>query len=301
MISPDSRKRITVIHNPTAGGARQHRFDAVTALLRNTGCALNVLTTKGPDDAEELARLAVSSDACIVLAAGGDGTINEVINGMAGAETPLAILPLGTANVLALEIGLSLDPEAIADSILNGPVRNISLGKTRTGSRSRYFSLMVGAGFDAHVVADVSTDLKRRIGKGAYVWEMVRQLFKFPFPEYSVRLDGREVKAASVVVANARYYAGRYILAPHAGLETPKLEACVFERGGPFSTILYAIALDRGKLETLSSFHLYEAAKVEILGPAGDPLQMDGDGYGAVPVEITIEPNALRLITPMND
>jgi len=301
MSSSESRKRIAVIFNPTAGSARRHRFYAVLALLEAAGCVLDILTTQGPGDAEKLARRIASSRPDAVVAAGGDGTINEAINGMAGSKTPLAILPLGTANVLALEIGLTLDPKEIAKWILQGSVRSISLGRLRSGDRQRYFSLMVGAGFDAHVVAGVSTALKRRIGKSAYVWEMVRQLFRFSFPDYMVRLDGKELKAASLVVANARYYAGRYILAPNAGLETSMFEVCLFDRSGWFSIIRYAIALDRGTLQSLSSFHLHKATKVEILGPSGDPLQMDGDGYGTIPVELTVEQEALRLVMAPED
>lgn len=244
-------------------------------------------------------------DCDLVVAAGGDGTINEVINGLvnSGNNLPLAILPLGTANVLASEIGLGLSPKTIAETIAFGVARPVNLGQVthrdqNQENQTRIFSLMAGAGFDAHVVAGTSLSLKRRIGKGAYVVESLRQLAVFPFSSYRVVVDGVEHTAASVVVAKARHYAGPYVLAPDANLETPQFHVCLFQRPGIWNTLRYALALQRGTLPSLPDYQIICGREVTIEGPPQDPLQSDGDLVDTLPVTISLLPKALNLVMP---
>ena len=129
----------------------------------------------------------------VLAVAGGDGTINEAVNGLIAAAgtaqaapLPLAIVPLGTANVLAREIGQAISSGAAAETALRGQARQVYLGQ----ANGRCFTIMAGVVFDAHVVANVSLGLKRRIGKLAYVWEALRQLFLFPYARYRVTVDG---------------------------------------------------------------------------------------------------------------
>ena len=184
--------RLTVIFNPTAGARRGRRLEATLRILRDEGCALDLRQTKAAGDAARLARAIDPTATDLVVAAGGDGTINEVINGLVeggGASAPpaLAIVPLGTANVLAAEIGLGTSPRAIADAVLKGRTVSLSLGE----ANGRLFALMVGVGFDAQVVRHVDLALKRRIGKAAYLWETLWQLVRFPFPSTGSRSMGR--------------------------------------------------------------------------------------------------------------
>jgi len=292
-------RRLLIIYNPTAGGSRRRRFEAVLADLADLGCPMDVRPTTGPGDAAAFAREADAAAHDLVVAAGGDGTINEVINGLSGSQVALGIVPLGTANLLAREIGLTRDPDRIAAAIAGGALRRVSLGRVVSeAGRGRHFTLMAGVGFDAHVVADVDLALKRRIGKGAYVAEFARQLFAFKFPAYRVTVDGATHQAASVVIAKPRHYGGPYSCAKDARLEDTEFHVCLFERPGALAAIRYGMALTGGRLEGRGDYRILRVAHVRVEGPAGDPVQGDGDVIAALPLAVEMAPAALRLIVP---
>jgi YegS/Rv2252/BmrU family lipid kinase len=305
---PGAPRRLLVIYNPTAGGSRRRRFEAVLADLADLGCPMDVRPTTGPGDAAVFAREADPAAHDLVVAAGGDGTINEVINGLVAqagpgrqAEVPLAVLPLGTANVLAAELGLDLVPAHIARSIARGPVQPVSLGRANSAagadeSGGRVFSLMAGAGFDARVVAGIDLRLKRLLGKGAYVIEGFYQMSRRKPPPLRITVDGRDYEAASVVVSNARFYGGRYLLAPAANLAEPLLHVCLFRHGDTLNILRYAVALQHGGLEENERFRIVTGRDIRITGDPGAPLQADGDIIARLPVTISALPNALRMV-----
>jgi diacylglycerol kinase family enzyme len=204
------------------------------------------------------------------------------------------LVPLGTANVLAAEIGLATSPAVVARTIAQGASERAYVGL----ANGRCFTAMAGVGFDAHVVANVDLGLKRRIGKGAYVLESLRQLFRFRFPRYRVTVDGRAFEAASVIVAKGHYYAGRYVCAPEARLDRPELHVCLFQRGGRWNAIRYAVALALGRLPKLPDFRIVRGSTVTIDGPPGEPVQGDGDIIAQLPARIEIAPRPLHLIVP---
>jgi YegS/Rv2252/BmrU family lipid kinase len=283
-----------VILNPAAGWRRRQRLVPVLARLREHGCAFELRETQAPGDAERFAAAADRDAFDVVVAAGGDGTVNETINGLARSGLPLGLIPLGTANVLAAEIGLRTDPTSLARCVALGRPRPITLGV----ANGRRFILMAGAGFDAHVVAGVSVPMKRRLGKGAYILSSCRQLLMFTFPTYEVLIDNAARHAASVIVANARYYGGPFVCAPGASLESETLRVCLFERGGRRAAIGYALALFAGRLPRLSTYRVIEARRIEIRGRPGEPLQGDADVIGELDVAIEVLPHALDLIYP---
>src|SRR5262249_4555204 len=154
---------------------------------------------------------------------------------------------LGTANVLAAELGIDTLAEAAEAATAGRPLL------CRPGlANGRAFVMMAGVGFDAHVVAGVSAPLKRLLGKGAYVLEMLRQLRRFPFPCYRVEIDSAVHEATSAIIAHGRYYGGRFVVAPEARLDQPELHVCLFRRGGPWHTVRYALALALGRLPGLA-------------------------------------------------
>ena len=293
-------RNLLVIRNPTAG-RRGGLFARTLACLQALGCQTEVRETAARGDAEAWARESVGMGYDAVVAAGGDGTVAEVINGLvavAGAP-PLAILPLGTANVLAIEIGLPADSRALAEVVAAGRARRVCLGRIRgQAGRRTYFSLMAGAGFDAHVVAGVNPGLKRVLGKGAYVAESLRQLGAFRCPRYRVTVDGVAYEAASLIIANGRHYAGRYVCAPEAAIDDPVLHVCLFEKGGPLAILRYIAALQTGRLARRPDYRILPARHVTITEPAGEPLQAGGDIVANLPVEIDVVPDALRLVMP---
>lgn len=278
-------RRLRVIRNPVAGQRRGGLFREVLRHLEALGCVVEVVDTAGPGDATRLAAEASPARYDAVVVAGGDGTINEALNGLTGpggSGLPLAILPLGTANVLAAELGLPNRSADIARLIARGSARPVHLGE----ANGRRFSMMVGVGFDAHVVASVRPGIKRLIGKGAYVLETLRALLDYRFATYRVAVDGTEYRAASAVVANGHYYGGRFTCAPQASLADPDLHVCLFLRGGRWNAIRYALGLLRGRLQHYRDVLILRGAKVEIDGAEG-AAQVDGDVLGHGPVRLS--------------
>lgn len=291
-------KRILLIYNPVAGpGAgrfRRRRFLRVKAALERLGCDVTVQKTARSGDAEAFARSADPIKIDVVVAAGGDGTINEVVNGLVGRNLPLGIVPLGTANVLAAEIGLSLRPRAIAAAIAEGGRLRCYPGL----ANGRYFMMMVGVGFDAHVVAKVSSTLKKTIGKGAYVWTAILEIFRNTPRQYEVLMGEKLVHAASVVIGKGRYYGGRYSCTPDARLDRATFQVCLFKRGGRWAVVQYIVGLARGTIPGMAGVTLVETDRIRISGRPGDPVQGDGDILAGLPLDVSISQNALDLLVP---
>lgn len=292
-------KRILVIHNPVAGARRYHFYIEVVTRLRDSGCEVDERSTERRGDAEEFARSLDSSRYDVLAVAGGDGTINEALNGLAKhSDGPdvveFGIIPLGTANVLAIEIGLELTPYRIAAAIVGGQTLDTYPGLIN----DRVFLLMVGVGFDAHVVEGVTSLLKKRLGKGAYALVSARTMFGFDYPGYQVQIGGELIDAASVIVSNGRHYAGPYVAAPDADLCNRHLDVCVFEKRGPLHTARYALNMLLGRLSSSAGYRIVRTDQLRIEGPPGDPVQGDGDTLSRLPADITVSAGRVRLLVP---
>ena len=288
-----------VIFNPAAGTRRRRRFERVAGALAEAGIRFTVADTTAPGHAETLAREAVASGERAVVAAGGDGTIAEVANGIAGSDARLGVIPIGTANVFAHELALPFRADAIAASLKRGATRLVQPGCARfADGRTRLFVQMLGVGLDAAVVAALDAGLKRRIGKGAYVVETLRQATAWSFPRLALALDGEPTEGAQMIATKGRFYGGRFVLAPEAAPEAEGLSASVFERGGWWSALRAGIALPLGLLPLLSGVTRRRVAQVEVRGPAGLPVQADGDLIGATPVVVTGAATRIGVIVP---
>ena len=287
-------RRVLVIFNPVAGARRRSLLNAVVEKLGAAGCQVALRETQCRGEAEEIARNARDGAWDVVAAAGGDGTINEVINGLYGAEVPLAIVPMGTANVLAAEIGIAANAEVIARTIASGEIRPIHLGVVN----DRLFVMMAGAGFDAKVVASVSSRLKRILGKGAFVLETLRGIVTYSHSRYRVTVDDQSFEAASAVIANGHFYGGRFVCAPLARLEDPVLYACVFLKSGPLRALRYCAWLVLGRLHRLPDVVVLPALRVSVDGGEGEPIQGDGDIIAETPMTACLAENTLRVVLP---
>lgn len=289
--------RILVIYNPAAGQWRKRKLQTTLAALKGLGCAVHLFATQKAGDAQTRAATLTADDCDVVVAAGGDGTINEVANGLANAPgpvPPLAIIPLGTANVLAQEIGLRGNPRDVARAIAGRSRMTVHLGE----ANGRYFVMMAGVGFDAHVVANVDLSLKRRTGKIAYVVETLVQGLRYGFPRCRVTVDGQTHDACSVVVCNGRHYGGPFVAAPKASLAEPAFEVCLLEKGGYRHVIRYGAALVMGRLSSLPDVQILTGRTLHIEGEAGLPVQGDGDIIATLPVEIRVAERTLELVVP---
>jgi YegS/Rv2252/BmrU family lipid kinase len=290
-------RRVLVIHNPTAGRRHLDRLADVLTRLKGMGGIVTTRQTGSRGDAEVFAREASADDFDVVVAAGGDGTVNEVLNGLAdgGSGIALGVIPLGTANVLACEIGLDpKDAEQVARTLATGPCRHVHPGIVN----GRRFLLMAGAGLDAHVVAGVSAALKRHTGKLAYVVESLRQAVGYDFPALTIRADGVEYEASMVVACKGRHYGGPFIAAPEASLDSSKLEICILPNKGMAGALRYGLALPMGKLPGLPEVQVISANSIVITGPRGAPVQGDGDIVARLPAEITVADETVELIVP---
>ncbi|KLK90336.1 hypothetical protein AA309_26080 [Microvirga vignae] len=299
---PESRlspaRRLLVIHNPTAGRRQRRHLAAVLSELQKEGAEVRLWETASAGDAERAAR-ECGSDIDVVVVAGGDGTINEAINGLMAREPSqppaLGIIPTGTTNVLSRDLRIPRQADALAPLLARGMMRDIHVGC----ANGRYFTLMCGVGMDAHIVSRTSLRLKKKIGKLAYVMQGLREFVAGVPRRYRVEIDGAEVvEASSVIVAKSRLYGGEFQLAPRADIGKPELQVCLFLRGGRLSTLLYIIGMGLGHLDHLPGYRTVAAKAVRITGHDGDPVQLDGDPSGCLPLEIGLGKRRLSVVAP---
>jgi YegS/Rv2252/BmrU family lipid kinase len=286
-----------IIGNPNSGSAGDEGYlERFAETLRAGGLEVEVLNTERPDHATELS--AAAGDR-LVIAAGGDGTVNEVVNGLSGGAT-LGILPLGTANVLARELGLPLKPEDACERILTGtPVRmDVGVATDEEGTERR-FTLMAGIGFDADVVREVTPRLKRYLRTLAFPLVALKVYFRGDRPDLQI-VDGDETHVAQfVVVANGQYYGGEFEVAEDASLTSGALEVVLVEKVGLLmrpdilARILAKSPLDRA-MKSFSSQSV--VAKSPAARGARVLVQIDGEVWGQLPMSFRIEPAAIKVI-----
>jgi YegS/Rv2252/BmrU family lipid kinase len=230
-----------------------------------------------------------AGDHDILVAAGGDGTINEVVNGRTGAT--LGILPFGTVNVFAHELDIPRNIEAAWDVIEAGHTRTIDLACAEAAGKRRHFVQLAGVGFDARAVRCASWELKKRIGPLSYVWAGLKVLRE---PESQIEVMG--VKGVAVFVGNGRFYGGRFRLFPQARLDDGLLDLCVFERSRYVDLLRYGQGILRGAHTKLAGVHYFQAT--EFFCSANAPFELDGEDAGDAPVHFSVKPHALRVIVP---
>jgi diacylglycerol kinase (ATP) len=289
--------RAVLIFNPAARrmqGRGCINLQQVISGLTADGLKVDVSPTACPQDASRLARNAVESCSDLVIACGGDGTINEVIDGLAGSRIPLLVLRGGTANVLAREIGLPRDISSCAALLRNGVIRRISLGK----AGQRHFVLMAGIGVDAGIVAASSTRLKRYAGEGAFWLAGFQQLVAYHFAPFDLLVDGKAHRGTFAVISKARNYGGPFQFTPQANIFLPRFEICLFQSTFRWRYLYYLghVALSRHTL--LPDVRMLSGRMVDAVGGPEVLVQADGELIGTLPQKFTIEEEALSLIVP---
>lgn len=288
---------LCIIFNPAAGARRRARLYAALDVLYGLGVQFELLETSASGDAEKLALAAAQRDR-IVVAAGGDGTIAEVAAGLSGTAAVLGILPLGTANVFALEMAIPLNPKEAARALLLGRSACVFPGLLKRGNASdRLFIQMVGVGLDAAVVHQVPPSLKRAFGKAAYVMQTLRNLTTHPFQPFKVKVDGSQLEPSGLVVTKGRFYAGRFEIAPGADPRETVFHVLSLHQHHAFDALTHAVALGLGRLPTLSSITLQKGHEIDVFG-ADLPVQADGDAAGMLPISIRPALMPLRVLVP---
>ena len=309
---PDSIKDALLIYNPTSGRRRHRRFaeiEQAVRLLKDAGISTELAPTTGRNAAIGIARLAVKQRRGLVIACGGDGTINEIVNGLAGSQVPMALLPAGTANILAKELGIPWDIPHASRLIPGGVVRRIALGLAvpAGGHRApelppagRYFLSVAGAGPDGAMVHAVDEGLKTRTGVLAYWAEGVRQLVRYDFPELKIHSAGQDRRATLIVVGRTVNYGGPFKITTGASLFEDSFEILTNATRSRFRYIACLPALWLGKLRGMDGIETWKATEA-ICEPNGDGIvyaQVDGEPIGTLPVRFQIVPDALSLLTP---
>jgi diacylglycerol kinase (ATP) len=287
------RRRVLIILNPEAGRSSTRQADRVAAALRRRGVAVELRRT-GPSagDAERLASEA-EPDFEAVVAAGGDGTLHGVVNGV-GEARAVALLPCGTANVAARDIGLPRRPEALAELIAGGPARPVWPG--RVGDR--LFLTAASSGFDAEPVAALDLRLKRRFGRLAFVWAMLTCLRRYQPRRLTVRADGVEYPAAGVIAAKGRLYAGPFVIAPDVSLSEPVLDLVLFQYSGRIAVLRYLGALLFGRIPRGNGIVSVRCRDAVVSADGPVPIQADGELVGGLPVALGIAERPLLFIRP---
>ena len=257
--------------------------------------------TTGPETAGALAKEAVANGAATVVAFGGDGTINEVANGLIGSAIPLGVLPGGTANVLCVEMGLGTNPEKAAKRLVGAsePVR-IAVGEmTRPDGFSRYFLVMAGIGLDAIVVTEVNQTMKKHLGKVAY-WIAGFGLAARTLPQFDLGLAGETSRRSFVLASRVRNYGGDLEIAKRVSLLEPCFETVAFTGGNSLRYLPYLAGVAVGKVGKIPGVTV-AAATLLTCGPVNGgrvPVQLDGELAGHLPAEFRVVPDALTLLVP---
>jgi YegS/Rv2252/BmrU family lipid kinase len=285
---------LRVIYNPVAGPKIVTKIDRLQALLDARGTPFEIVKTSGPGDAVFLAKEAAHAGADAVLAVGGDGTVNEVANGLAGSRTRLAVVPHGTGNVFAQEVGLPKTVEGCLDLLDNGNTIEVPLAR----AGDRYFVLLASAGFDAEVVERMGHRQKNLLGIGAYVLSGMRHLLR-PQPTLWMEFPGRErIEAQAVIVCRGKKYGGGVTLAPAANLEANTMQVVALRKTGRRALLGFAINALRGKHTSSPAVLIREERSVFVRSRIPSAAQVDGDYLGALPVRFEMTDVTLRIVVP---
>ncbi|MEO9530277.1 MAG: YegS/Rv2252/BmrU family lipid kinase [Roseibium sp.] len=290
----DTAGTVLIMANPTSGGYKADLLDNVRKHLEDLGHKTVIRLTRHAGEIGEICadpNLRVKT----LVIAGGDGSINEALNGFMDhpAPPPLAVIPFGTANVLALELSLPRNARAIAQMICAGKTAPLHYGL----ANGRPFVLMASAGFDAEVVHAVPLSLKRRLGKLAYVLTALRIGLSRKATSLDIELDGEKCSGKFAVASNARHYGGPFVICP-GGATDSGLHMLVLERDDPWSTLRYGIALVCGRIHKAHGALVRPFTTATIAAREHVAAQVDGDPFGATPLEIRQTERTVPVLVP---
>jgi YegS/Rv2252/BmrU family lipid kinase len=285
---------IEVIYNPVAGPKRGDRIDRIREHLSSRGTDFRIRKTGGPGDALLMAREAAYAGSETVVAVGGDGTINEVANGLAGSATRLAAIPLGTGNVFAKEFSLPATVEGCLALLDGGKTITVPLAR----ANERYFVLLASAGFDAEVVERMTYRQKNALGIAAYVLVGLRHILR-PQPPLWIEFPDRErIEAQSVIVARGRKYGGNVTIAPAGDVSGNTFQVILLLRKGRWAIARFALDILRGRHSASPHVAVREAPSLVVRCRIPSAAQVDGDYLGPLPVRFAVTDVPLRMVVP---
>jgi YegS/Rv2252/BmrU family lipid kinase len=281
--------------NPLSGSYSRALHDEILSALQGVGISPTCLPVTGPEDARRVcAGIEAAVDKPLVIVAGGDGTVNAVVNALSPGRTTLAILPVGTANVLALELGIGTVAEGIA-RIGRGRTRPLAVGLIEgEDGLSRRFLLMAGIGLDGDIVRGVRTWEKRLLKKGAYLLSALRCLLAWRRGRFSLLADGRALECHSVVICNGARYGGKLVLMPEADISEAVLDLFCIMAESRRAWLRVVASVLAGRPCRSDDVTLLRARQVEVGGDRA--IQLDGDYLGQAPVRVSTIAGFARII-----
>ena len=297
-----SIRKATLISNPKTGRYASRRLRPIPELasrLESLGLKVDLRLTSGPGDAAEIAGRVARNGSSDVIVAGGDGTINEAIQGIAGTNARLGIIPRGTANVLARELGLPLDDEQALKIAAQGKTREIYLGLAidETTNEHRHFVLMAGIGLDASVVRHVQPSLKKRIGKGAFWISGLSHLATWNPKPFTLEINDQKYTATFAAIGKSARYGGDLAITPGARLDQREFEVCIIQTMSRLRYLyLLSYAMREGMPRDTPEVQFVKATSVKAYGDA--QVQVDGELLGHLPMRFEIAPHSLNVIVP---
>jgi diacylglycerol kinase (ATP) len=299
-----------LIHNPNAGSggvARRRQLEEARKILASGGIEAELAETTAPGHATEIAQRASAEGRQLVIACGGDGTLNEVVNGLAmqqnGHRVPLALLPGGTANILAKELGIPWDIPLAAEQLVGGEVKEIALGLAtplEAPEKKKYFLSVAGAGPDGMIVYSIDLDLKARVGILAYWWQGARQVFRYTFPHFRIVTGDKKIDASLIIVGRTQNFGGPFKITTGADLFEDQFEVMALTTQSGFKYLSYLPTLWFGNLRESEGVHFWKADTLVCEPLDANPVyaQIDGEPLARLPIEFKIVPRALRLLVP---
>lgn len=290
------RSPALLIANPVAKRFSEKRIKKAIDLLSANGIDVDLRMTSFKGEAETLARNLSGYGYSVIIAAGGDGTFNEVINGLALKGVPLAILPMGTTNVLAKELEIEEDTQGAIMRIINGREHTLSLGLINLQSPplSRYFCLMAGIGFDGEAVWGCNDRLKRPLGKGAYILSGLKTLLRFCPEPLTFSFDSRSIIGYSAIIGKASKYGGNFKITPDASLFNKELYIYLMHSKRRLDILRYILSILLGRHIGLKDTSYLKAIEISIEGRA--KVQIDGDYIGQTPATVRVVPDAIPIV-----
>jgi diacylglycerol kinase (ATP) len=303
----------SIIFNPLAGGGHTRRpkhLEEARRILAAAGIEADLRPTAVAGHGAEIAAQAVAEGRQLIIVCGGDGTLNEVVNGIHGCQVPVALLPAGTANIMAKELRIPWDIPRAAALIPRGKLRRIALGVMNalpgSGALSgdpvppRYFICVGGAGADGALVHALDPAVKLRAGVLAYWIEGARQLLRYNFPKFRVTSGSQEIIATLVIVGRTKNYGGPFRITRGADLFSDEFELAIFSSQSALRYMVYLPACWMGRLHKLKDVHFVKTNSFQCAPLNSEPIysQVDGEPHEQLPVEFKIVPDALTLVVP---
>jgi YegS/Rv2252/BmrU family lipid kinase len=312
-------RKALLLYNPLSGARRERRRSQVEHLceiLREAGVESNCSPTQSASDTTEQARRAVNAGYDTVFACGGDGTVHDVLQALVGKPTALGVVPMGTANALAHDLHLPLDPEAAVRAALHGPVRRLAVGRVEFrnlsgAADSRYFTVTAGLGVDAYLFYQLDPGMKRRLGMTSYYAKATWLWLSHRMKKFSVELTipGEQgllrSEVTQLLAVRIRHFGGVLReLAPGASLDRNDLRAVLFQTSSRWAYLRFVIGAMIGARWEIAGIESHAATGINcqpLEDQAGGGrifVEADGELLGTVPATVSVVPDGVSLIVP---